>query len=97
MDLRGASADSLRELTTEVGGALRAGSHAEQVAGELFTVAQLMRDEPALRRVATDAALPAEPSGARSTRPRSAWSRRRRACDGPRAATSRMRWSASAS
>jgi F-type H+-transporting ATPase subunit delta len=61
MDLRGASADSLRELTTEVGGALRAGSHAEQVAGELFTVAQLMRDEPALRRVATDAALPAEP------------------------------------
>ncbi|GAA1128455.1 F0F1 ATP synthase subunit delta [Nocardioides aquiterrae] len=61
MDLRGASADSLRELTTELGSALRAGSHAEQVAGELFTVARLLRDEPSLRRVATDASLPAEP------------------------------------
>lgn len=61
MDLRGASADSLRELTTELESALRAGSHAEQVAGELFTVAQLLRDEPSLRRVATDASLPAEP------------------------------------
>ncbi|MGY2702705.1 MULTISPECIES: F0F1 ATP synthase subunit delta [unclassified Nocardioides] len=61
MDLRGASADSLRELSTELDSALRAGSHADQVAGELFTVAQLLRDEPALRRVASDASLPAEP------------------------------------
>ncbi len=60
MDLRGASADSLRELTTELDGALRAGSHAEQVAGELFTVAQLLRDEPSLRRFVSDGSLPAE-------------------------------------
>jgi F-type H+-transporting ATPase subunit delta len=61
MDLRGASADSLRELTDELDSALRAGTHSETVAGELFTVAALLRDEPALRRVATDASLPAEP------------------------------------
>ncbi|HEU5037136.1 MAG TPA: F0F1 ATP synthase subunit delta [Nocardioides sp.] len=61
MDLRGASADSLRELATELDGTLRGGSQAEVVAGELFTVAQLLRDEPSLRRVATDASLPAEP------------------------------------
>ena len=60
MDLRGASADSLRELAAELDGALRAGSHAETVAGELFTVADLLRSEPTLRRVATDASLPAE-------------------------------------
>lgn len=60
MDLRGASADSLRELASELGG-LGTGTHAEQVAGELFTVAQLLRDEPSLRRVATDASLAPEP------------------------------------
>jgi F-type H+-transporting ATPase subunit delta len=61
MDLRGASADSLAELRSELGDALEAGSRAERVAGELFTVASLLRAEPALRRVATDASLPAEP------------------------------------
>lgn len=61
MDLRRASADSLRELTSELDRSLRAGAHAEKVAGELFTVAGLLRDEPSLRRVATDASLPAEP------------------------------------
>ena len=61
MDLRGASADSYAELAGDLRGGLRAGSHAEQVAGELFTVAQVLRDEPALRRVATDASLAAEP------------------------------------
>ncbi|MBZ5736587.1 F0F1 ATP synthase subunit delta [Nocardioides mangrovi] len=60
MDLRGASADSLRELTTEAEQALRAGQHAERVAGELYDVAELLRAEPALRRFATDASLPAE-------------------------------------
>jgi F-type H+-transporting ATPase subunit delta len=60
MDLRGASAESLRELTTELGGALRAGQHAERVAGELYDVASLLRAEPALRRFLTDASLPAE-------------------------------------
>jgi F-type H+-transporting ATPase subunit delta len=60
MDLRGASADSLAELTAELDAALRAGAHAERVGDELFTVAALLRAEPALRRVATDASLPAE-------------------------------------
>ena len=60
MDLRGASADSLAELAAELDGALRAGSHAEHVGDELFTVSSLLRAEPALRRVATDASLPAE-------------------------------------
>ena len=60
MDLRGASADSLRELTTELG----ATSEADKVAGELFAVAGLLRDEPSVRRVATDASLPPEPKQA---------------------------------
>ncbi|WP_395657666.1 F0F1 ATP synthase subunit delta [Nocardioides sp.] len=60
MDLRGASADSLAELTTELRDAVRAGSHAERVASELFTVSSLLRAEPALRRVTTDASLPVE-------------------------------------
>ncbi|MFC7493708.1 MULTISPECIES: F0F1 ATP synthase subunit delta [unclassified Nocardioides] len=60
MDLRGASAESLRELTAELDGAVRAGQHAASVAGELYDVASLLRAEPALRRFATDASLPAE-------------------------------------
>jgi F-type H+-transporting ATPase subunit delta len=60
MDLRGASAESLRELVAELNEALRAGEHAQRVAGELYDVAELLRAEPALRRFATDASLPAE-------------------------------------
>jgi len=61
MDLRGASADSLAELSAELDGALGDGSQASRVGDDLFGVASLMRSEPALRRVATDASLPAEP------------------------------------
>jgi len=60
MDLRGASADSLRELTAELDGSLRDGSNAEQIGRQLFDVASLLRAEPALRRVASDASMPAE-------------------------------------
>jgi F-type H+-transporting ATPase subunit delta len=60
MDLRGASADSLAELTTELDDALRAGSDAQRVAEELFEVSALLRAEPSLRRVATDASLATE-------------------------------------
>jgi F-type H+-transporting ATPase subunit delta len=60
MDLRGASAESFQELTRQLDAALRAGSHADSVSGELFMVAGLLRDEPALRRVASDASLPTE-------------------------------------
>ncbi len=60
MDLRGASADSLAELSAELDEAFEAGSHGEKVAGELFAVASTLRDEPALRRVVTDASLTPE-------------------------------------
>lgn len=60
MDLRGASADSLRELVSELDAALGSGASAEQVARELFAVAGLLREEPTFRRMATDASLPAE-------------------------------------
>lgn len=60
MDLRGASADSLAELTGELESALRAGSDAVRVADDLFEVATLLRTEPSVRRFATDASLPAD-------------------------------------
>ena len=60
MDLRGASAESLRELTAELDETLSGGADAERVARELYNVASLLRAEPALRRFATDASLPAE-------------------------------------
>jgi len=59
MDLRGASAESLRELTAELDEALNGGADAERVARELYNVSTLLRSEPALRRFATDASLPA--------------------------------------
>ena len=59
MDLRGASAESLRELTAELDEAL-GGSGGDRVATELYDVASLLRAEPALRRFLTDASLPAD-------------------------------------
>ncbi|WP_028642457.1 F0F1 ATP synthase subunit delta [Nocardioides sp. URHA0020] len=59
MDLRGASADSLRELTAELDETLRGGGDAQRVARELYNVASLLRSDAALRRFATDASLPA--------------------------------------
>jgi F-type H+-transporting ATPase subunit delta len=60
MDLRGASAESLRELTAELDEVLGGGADAARVARELYNVASLLRAEPALRRFATDASLPPE-------------------------------------
>jgi len=61
MDLRGASAESVAALTdqlkTAVSGSVTAAATA---ADSLFAVAQTLRDEPALRRFATDASVPAE-------------------------------------
>jgi F-type H+-transporting ATPase subunit delta len=57
--LRGASADALTALTDQVR-SVRTLADAEVLGNELFTVAVLFRSDPALRRVATDAALPAE-------------------------------------
>ena len=60
MDLRGASAESLATLIAEQDDALRDSAHAERVAQELFAVAAVFRADAALRRTATDAAVPVE-------------------------------------
>jgi len=57
MQLRGASADALAALTEELGQALQGGADAARVGDELFSVAALLRNEPALRRVATDVSV----------------------------------------
>ena len=57
--LRGASADALAALTDKVRSA-KTLADAEVMGDELFSVAVLLRSDPALRRVATDASLPAE-------------------------------------
>lgn len=59
MDLIGASAEALAELTAQLDDVVSQTS-AEQAGDELFTVSQLFRSEPGLRRFATDTTLPAE-------------------------------------
>lgn len=61
MQVRGASADALAALSTEVETRLNGGSDAARTGQELFEVAQLVRAEPGLRRVVTDASMDAEP------------------------------------
>lgn len=58
MSFRGASADALAALSGELESTL-AGGDAEQVGHDLFSVAAVLRSEPALRRVATDVSLAA--------------------------------------
>lgn len=60
MDLRGASAEALRTLRSELSAAVDGGADAATLGEELFTVAQALRAEPTLRRVASDASLAAE-------------------------------------
>lgn len=57
--MRGASADALAALTDEVR-SVRVLADAESLGQDLFAVAALVRSDPALRRMATDASLPAE-------------------------------------
>lgn len=61
MDLRGASAESVAALTdqleTSVSGSVAAAATA---ADSLYSVAQTLRAEPALRRFVTDGSIPAE-------------------------------------
>jgi F-type H+-transporting ATPase subunit delta len=57
--LRGASADALAALTDTVG-SVRTLGDAEELGDQLFLLAVLLRSDPALRRIATDASLPAE-------------------------------------
>ncbi len=59
MQLRGASADALAALLDEFEGRLSGGADAVRVGGDLFMVAQLLRSEPGLRRIATDVSVEA--------------------------------------
>ena len=60
--LRGASADALAVLTSELESKLGAGADATRIGDDLFTVSTLLRSEPALRRVATDVSVDAAAS-----------------------------------
>lgn len=57
--LRGASAQAVAALTGQLESKLSAGADASRVGDDLFTVAGLLRSEPGLRRVATDASVEA--------------------------------------
>lgn len=59
MQLRGASADALSTLAGELEARLQGGTDAARVGGDLFQVTQLLRGEPGLRRIATDASVEA--------------------------------------
>ncbi len=60
MDLRGASAEALVTLTARLDDELGTNRNAAALGDELFTVSQLFRSEPGLRRFATDASLAPE-------------------------------------
>jgi F-type H+-transporting ATPase subunit delta len=63
IQLRGASADAVAALTSELGsriGSLGSEEAASALAGDLFSVSQTLRGEPALRRFATDVSVPTE-------------------------------------
>lgn len=63
MTFRGASAEAYASLTSALEGALAQGD-AAQVGQDLFSVAEVLRGEPALRRVATDVSVePAAKAG----------------------------------
>ena len=57
--MRGASADALAALTSDLESRLRGGADASRIGDDLFTVSSVLRSEPALRRVATDASVDA--------------------------------------
>jgi F-type H+-transporting ATPase subunit delta len=57
--LRGASADALATLTSELESRLQGGADASRIGEDLFSVSSVLRSEPALRRVATDASVDA--------------------------------------
>jgi len=60
MDFRGGSAEAVAALTDELVGQTGSGEAAGAVADGLFTVAQALRSEPALRRFVTDVSVPTE-------------------------------------
>lgn len=58
--MRGASAESLATLTDALKSKVEGGADAARVADDLFGVAEVLRREPSLRRVATDVSVSAE-------------------------------------
>jgi F-type H+-transporting ATPase subunit delta len=60
MDLRGASAEALAELTGQLDEAIGGVRQAASMGEGLFTLSRLFRSEAGLRRFATDASLPPE-------------------------------------
>jgi F-type H+-transporting ATPase subunit delta len=60
MDLRGASAEALTALTTQLDGLTSSAAASATLGDELFTVSGLVRGEAALRRFATDGSIPVE-------------------------------------
>jgi len=58
--MRGASSDSLHALTDALGQTVEGGADASRVADDLFGVADVLRREPGLRRVATDLSIAAD-------------------------------------
>jgi F-type H+-transporting ATPase subunit delta len=58
MDLRGGSAEALAVLRDQLDAVTTSQKAAAALGDELFTVSQLVRSEPTLRRFATDASLP---------------------------------------
>jgi F-type H+-transporting ATPase subunit delta len=61
--MRGASADSLATLTDALEAAVDGGANATRVADDLFGVSEILRREPALRRVLTDVSVTAQGKG----------------------------------
>ena len=59
MSFRGASAEAYAALTDALPGVLGGGADATQVGADLFSVAEVLRREPTLRRVATDVSVDA--------------------------------------
>jgi F-type H+-transporting ATPase subunit delta len=58
--MQGASSDSLHALTEALASAVEGGADASRIGDDLFGVAEVLRREPSLRRVATDVSIPAE-------------------------------------
>ncbi|WP_181312839.1 F0F1 ATP synthase subunit delta [Nocardioides campestrisoli] len=57
MSLRGASAETYAALSGAVDTALAGGADAARVGDDLFSVAEVLRSEPGLRRIATDVSV----------------------------------------
>lgn len=60
MQMRGASAEALAALTEKIGAVVEGGADAFRVAEDLFAVSDVLRREPALRRVLSDLSVTPE-------------------------------------